>query len=162
MATKAPMKRTVFKIGQERLAMQQADFFPYFFSTWKITPHRYPSRTLGTMQVKKTPKGLDIRRKVNRVPELRHWIKLVIPNTNPQKAPLTGPRIMAPIATGTVRKVMDSPGVRKYPKGVKAIRKIIADISDNSAIWRGLVFCFIFSPFSSDKTARSVPCFSDI
>ena len=38
---------------------------------------------------------------------------LVRPKAPPQMAPAVGPRIMAPTATGTVKKVMVSPGVRR-------------------------------------------------
>ena len=95
--------------------------------------------TLGTMQVKNTPIGLMDRSIVRKDPEVRHKIKLLIPNTSPQKAPLLGPRIIAPTATGTVRKVIDRPGVRKYPKGVKDMMRIIDDIKANCAICLVLV-----------------------
>lgn len=34
----------------------------------------------------------------------KHWIKLVIPNTAPNTAPPNGPKIMAPIVTGTTNQ----------------------------------------------------------
>ena len=41
----------------------------------------------------------------------KHWIKLVIPNTAPNTAPPNGPKIMAPIVTGTTINVISRPSV---------------------------------------------------
>lgn len=71
----------------------------------------------------------------------------------PQMAPPFGPKIMAPTATGTVKKVMERPMVWKYPSGVNAMMKIMATISASSTI--NNVFCecvfFIFLSFCPVK-----------
>ena len=53
---------------------------------------------------------------------------LVQPNAAPQTAPAAGPKMMAPTATGTVRNVMVSPGVLKYPRGENAMITMMATI----------------------------------
>ena len=56
----------------------------------------------GLMDRRVAPKGL--------MP--KHWKKLVRPKTPPRMAPSTGPRMMAPMITGTVRKVISRPPKR--------------------------------------------------
>ena len=44
---------------------------------------------------------------------MKHWAKLVAPNTAPRKPPRTGPRVMPPMTTGMTRKVMDTGPTRR-------------------------------------------------
>ena len=107
------MKNTVFRSGHARLAAKYALFPAAFFTAWKTSPQSSPSRTRGTTQVTTVPAGLMLSSMEPKVPPIKHWIRLVMPKASPQTAPPFGPRMMAPTATGTVRNVIESPGVRK-------------------------------------------------
>ena len=127
------MKNTVFKIGQERLTTRRDADSERGFIFRAITPHKNPSSTRAPTQVMKVASGLMV---MSAIPNgvVKFWIKLLRPNANPQIAPPVGPSIIAPMDTGTVKKVMERAGVRKYPSGVNAMTKMIATIKANSTI----------------------------
>lgn len=106
------------------------------------------------------------RAALNAEPPVMAIAMLVQPNAAPQTAPAAGPKMMAPTATGTVRNVMVSPGVLKYPRGENAMITMMATIRAslvmNKVRVRVIVtveFFIVFS-FLSDKTApMGVPLF---
>ena len=127
------MKNTVFRSGQARLAAKYALFFDTLLIHRKTRPQSSPSSTRGTIQVKAVPRGLMLSSMEPKDPPIKHWIRLVIPKTRPQTAPPSGPKMIAPTATGTVRNVIDRPGVRKYPSGVKAISQSVGQGAEVAA-----------------------------
>ena len=74
----------------------------------------------------------------------RHCKKLVIPNMPPKIIPPTGPRAMAPMATGIMLKEMASGPIFKYPRGVKdIISKIAHSIAVVTIFLVSNFLCFI-------------------
>lgn len=161
------MNNTVFNTGQARLAAMNAPFLENFFTAWNTRPHNHPSKTRGTNKVNNRPNGLICSRAaLNAEPPVTAMATLVAPKAAPQTAPAAGPKMMAPTATGTVKNVMVSPGVLKYPRGENAMITMMATIKAtlvmNKVRVRVIVtveFFIVFS-FSSDKTApMGVPLF---
>ena len=113
-STRELINSRVFNSGQERLAITKAPFLETFLRAAKIRPHSHPSRIRGTNKVNKRPNGLICNKAALKAePPVRAIMALVRPKAPPQMAPAVGPRIMAPTATGTVKKVMVSHGVRR-------------------------------------------------
>ena len=122
----------VFRTGQASPPAKYARFLFLLLTALNIRPLSRPSRILGTIHVNTVPNGLIPRSIAPNALVPKHCSRLVIPNAAPQIAPPFGPRIIAATATGTVRNVIDSPGVLRYPNGVNAITKMIAIISASS------------------------------
>ena len=60
-------------------------------------------------------------------PSVNAWKKLVNPKIAPSTAPARGPNVIAPIATGTHKKLTFNIGVLNCPSGVNAITNTTAD-----------------------------------
>ena len=56
----------------------------------------------------------------------KHSQKLMQPNTPPRMAPLAGPMTMAPTITGTISRVISSPGILIMPSPVTSSSSIMA------------------------------------
>ena len=56
----------------------------------------------------------------------KHSQKLMQPNTPPRMAPLAGPMTMAPTMTGTISRVISSPGILIMPSPVTSSSSIMA------------------------------------
>ena len=65
-------------------------------------PVQKPARIRGMKHIKNVRIGLRSSMKAPNGEEPKHWIKLVSPKSAPRKAPATGPKAIAPSATGII------------------------------------------------------------
>ena len=145
------IKKSVFRSAVARAAIKYGAVFilPLFFIALNKSPESQPHKTLGMMQVMRVAPGLILRSSAPNAEAPKHWIKLVTPKIPPKMAPAPGPKIIAPMATGRIIKVISMGPAFRYPRGVYAKISITATSMAICTIFcvRVLMFfiCFSFS-----------------
>ena len=111
------MKKTVFRIGALSAPIRQAVLGragSRRSAARNNSAQHSPQATRVPTQVRKQSTGLYWKAKAVSPPvPLTALPKLVMPNTNPIQAPPVGPLSIAPMATGTVSRLMVSGPTRR-------------------------------------------------
>ena len=108
-----PKNSRVFSREAARLATSTGPTLWLPLKALKISPHSRPAKVRETTHTTKAKNTFSATRMPPSTSPIKHWAKLVRPNRHPRMVPAAGPTTTAPMATGIINRLTESPGRRR-------------------------------------------------